>query len=105
MNALSFDKRVIATSDTLINQVGDESVLLNLGNEKYYGLDEVGTSMWNALTTSDTIQQAYEALLDEYDVDGEVLRRDLVGMIENLSANGLIEITCTPSPAIEAAFV
>jgi hypothetical protein len=105
MNVLSFDKRVIATSDTLINQVGGESVLLNLGNEKYYGLDEVGTSMWKALTTCETIQQAYESLLDEYDVDGEVLRRDLVGMIENLSANGLIEITYNLSPAFETALV
>lgn len=92
MSAISFDKRVTATPDTLINQVGEESVLLNLGSEKYYGLDEIGTSMWLALTGNDTIQQAYESLLDEYDVDEETLRRDLSDLIEKLSANGLIEI-------------
>jgi len=93
MSAISFDKRVNATPDTLINQVGGESVLLNLGSEKYYGLDEIGTSMWQALTTSESIQQAYDTLLGEYDVDGEVLRNDMSELIEKLSANGLVEIS------------
>lgn len=92
MNAVSFDKRVTITPDTLINQVGEESVLLNLGSEKYYGLDEIGTSMWQALTTSETIQQAYDFLLGEYDVDEETLRHDMSDLIEKLSANGLIEV-------------
>lgn len=92
MNDLSFNKRVVATPDTLINQIGEEAVLLNLGSETYYGLDEVGASMWRALTTHATIQQAYEALLDEYDVDAEVLRQDLANLITKLAANSLIEI-------------
>jgi hypothetical protein len=43
-------------------------VLLNLKSENYFGRDPVGTRMWTLLATSDSIQSAYEALLDEYDV-------------------------------------
>lgn len=93
MNNFSFDKRVAARHDTLTNQVGAEVVLLNLSNETYYGLDEVGTSMWRALTTNATIQQAYESLLDEYDVDSETLRRDLLELVKNLIDQELIEIS------------
>ena len=92
MTTISFEQHVAATPDTLINQVGQESVLLNLNSEKYFGLDEVGTSMWQALTTSETIGQAYDALLREYDVDAQVLRQDLLGLIEKLAANGLLEV-------------
>ena len=92
MATISFDQQITATPDTLINQVGEESVLLNLGSEKYFGLDEIGTSMWQALTTNGTIQQAYESLLGEYDVAGDVLRQDLSDLLEKLAANGLIEI-------------
>src|SRR5436190_22595129 len=60
MATISFNQRITATPDTLVNQVSGESVLLNLGSEMYFGLDEVGTSMWQALTSSGTIQQAYE---------------------------------------------
>ena len=92
MATISFDQQITITPDTLINQVGGEAVLLNLGSETYFGLDEVGASMWQALTTKGTIQQAYESLLTEYEVDAEVLRQDLVDLIKKLVAQGLIEI-------------
>lgn len=92
METISFNQQITATPDTLINQVGEESVLLNLGSEMYFGLDEIGTSMWQALTSSGTIQQAYESLLNEYDVEESRLRQDLSDLIEKLVANGLVEI-------------
>jgi hypothetical protein len=49
--------------------------------------------MWTLLTTSDSIQSAYEALLDEYDVGAERLREDMQDLIEKLIANGLVEVT------------
>ena len=92
MAELSFSQRVVVTPDTLINVVGNEAVLLNLGNEQYYGLDETGTSIWQALTTNTTIQAAYEKLLDEYEVSAEVLQQDLRELLEKLLAQGLVEL-------------
>jgi len=88
----SFDQKLIATQDTLINVMEGESVLLNLKSENYFGLDRVGTRMWTLLTTSDSIQSAYEALLDEYDVGADKLRLDMQDLIEKLIANGLMEV-------------
>jgi hypothetical protein len=89
---LSFTQRVVVTPDTLINIVGNEAVLLNLGNEQYYGLDETGASIWQALTTNETIQAAYEKLLDEYQVSAEILQKDLRKLLEELLAHGLVEL-------------
>ena len=91
--AIPFSKRVSIVKDALINVVDEESVILNLKDERYYGLDSVGTGMWGALTTSASIQAAYERLLNEYEVDGEVLRRDLTSLIEQLLARGLVELS------------
>jgi len=66
--------------------------LLNLKSESYFGLDQVGTRMWTLLTTSDSIQSAFEALLDEYDVSADKLRKDIQEFIEKLIANGLVEV-------------
>src|SRR5262245_27791293 len=88
----SFDQKLIATQDTLINVIEGESVLLNLKSENYFGLDPVGTRMWTLLTASDSIQSAYEALLDEYDVGADKLRLDMQDLIEKLIANGLMEV-------------
>lgn len=88
----SFDQRVILPADVLISNVSGESVLLNLKSERYFGLDEVGTRMLSVLTTSNSIQTAYEALLEEYDVENEALRRDLADLIDRLVEQGLLEI-------------
>jgi hypothetical protein len=49
--------------------------------------------MWQVLTTSDSIQTAYETLLTEYDADSEQLRQDIEVLIEKLIERGLIEVS------------
>ncbi len=90
---LSFAKRVKAPGHVLMRELSGESVLLNLNSECYFGLNEVGTCIWTALTTSDSVQAAYEALLAVYDVETERLRRDLHEVIETLLEHGLVEVS------------
>jgi hypothetical protein len=90
--SISFDQKLAPTPDTLINVIEGESVLLNLKSESYFGLDQVGTRMWALLTTSDSVQAAYEKLLDEYDVSADELRQDMRDLIEKLIAHGLVEV-------------
>ena len=90
--AVSLAARVSVPPDVLISKVGDESVILDLDSERYFGLDAVGTHMWTILTTSDTVQAAYEQLLGEYEVDAEVLRQDLLNLVGMLRERGLVEV-------------
>jgi cell division septum initiation protein DivIVA len=90
---IPFSSWVLVPSDILISQVGGESVILNLKSEHYFGLDEMGTEMWAAITNSESIQTAYEKLLNEYNVEPEQLRRDLEDLLEKLVAHGLVEIS------------
>lgn len=89
--AVSFSARVTVPDHVLLQRVGDESVVLNLKTELYFGLDSTGTSMWEALTKAETVDEAYLELLDTYDVEPRQLREDLEALIENLLRNGLLE--------------
>jgi len=90
---ISFSDRVRIPDDVLISRLQEESVILNLDSERYFGLDDVGTRVLNVLTASDSIEAAYELLLEEYEVDGQVLRDDLLALIENLAKQGIIEVS------------
>ena len=94
----SFNDRIKLPDDVLVSGLQAESVLLNLDSERYYGLNDVGTRMLTLLTSSDSIEAAYNTLLDEYEVEAEVLRGDLISTIEELAKNGLVEII-SGSPA------
>jgi hypothetical protein len=76
----------------LVRVVDNELVLLNLESEQYYGLDEVGTLMWQAVTTAATISDALEALQKQFDVAADVLSGDLEKLLSELSARGLVEL-------------
>jgi hypothetical protein len=89
---ISFADRVTMPEDVLVSGLENESVILNLQSETYYGLDEVGTRFLTVLTASESIQAAYEKLLDEYEVDAAALRKDLLGIVEQLSEQGIVRV-------------
>ena len=87
---ISFANRAVVAPSVLIRYLDQESVLLNLNTEKYFGLDPVGTRMWQLVTAASTIDSAYAQLLEEYDVDPETLRSNLADLLGHLLENGLI---------------
>ncbi len=90
--SIPFDSHVSVPPGVLVSEVGLESVFLNLKSESYFGLDEIGTRMWKLLTESSSIQVAYDALLQEYDIDELQLQSDLDELIQKLILSGLIQI-------------
>ena len=96
---ISFSERLNVAPDVLFRLVGDEGVLLNLKTTLYLGLNPVGTRMWHALTSADTIQAAYDELLEEYEVEPAQLRADLEEFIQRLLGQELV----VAAPAIEDA--
>lgn len=85
------EHRLTAPEHVMFRELDGEAVLLNLQNEMYYGLDEVGTRMWQLLTTSDSVQAAMDTMLEEFDVTPETLEQDLTKMINELQEQGLLE--------------
>lgn len=88
--AISFSDRVRVPDDVLISNLQEESVILNLDSERYYGLDDVGTRFLSVLNTADSIEAAYEKLRGEYDVDAKNLRHDLLELVEDLVGQGIL---------------
>jgi hypothetical protein len=98
--SISFSYRVLVAPDVLDRAMGDETVLMNLSTQAYLGLDAVGTRVWSALRDSGSIEEAYQRLCGEYDVDPRRLRHDLVDFLGQLEREGLIEVvarTSTPN--------
>ena len=88
-----FLSRTITVPDTVLyEQLDSEVVLFSLSTQHYYGLDELGTRVWQLLLEHHTVASILAALLEEYEVDAVVLRRDVERLVGELAANGLIEL-------------
>ena len=86
------DERAFLTPRVLCKDLGDESILLDLETETYYGLNEVGSRLLKLLTTGKTIRGAFESMLEEYEVPPEELERDIRALIDDLVGRGLVRI-------------
>ena len=86
------DAPVTASEEVLTRRVGDELVLLNMTTEIYFGLDPVGTAMWEALLEHGSVAAAHSALVPEYAVDAERLRADLDELVDKLIEKGLLAV-------------
>ncbi len=89
---IALSARVTIPDKVLIREVAGESVILNLNNEQYYGLDEVGTRFLTVLAASYSVRAAIDILLAEYEVDKETLERDMLDLLSKLAEQGLIEL-------------
>jgi hypothetical protein len=87
---ISFSDRVTVPDGVLISHLQEEAVILNLESERYFGLDDVGTRFLTVLTSSESIEAAYETLRQEYDVNPQALRDDLHELVEKLIDQGLL---------------
>jgi hypothetical protein len=71
---------------------GDESVALNLQSAQYHGLNGVAARMLESLRGVPTVGDAVEPLAEEFGQPREVIERDLVGLVRDLSERGLVEL-------------
>ena len=88
----AFADKVALCDNVLIEELGDESVLLNLDSMDYISQDDVGTRMLKLLTESDSIEDAYNILLGEYEVEPDRLKQDLMSYVEQLLEQELVEV-------------
>jgi hypothetical protein len=83
--------------DQISRDVGGEGVILNLKNKMYYGLDAVGTRIWGLISEPRRVGEVLEILLEGYEVEPSRCESDLLELLQNLSAEGLIKVTVPSS--------
>lgn len=78
--------------EVMARRVGGEIFFLNVQHECYYGLEDVGGRMFTLLTEGLTVEEVLQRLQGEYSVEPDVLQRDIVNLIRDLTRHELIQI-------------
>jgi hypothetical protein len=84
---------VVLTSEQQVSaQLGPETMILHLADGIYYGLDEVGTTIWNLIHEPRTVAEIRDRICEEYDVGPSRCERELIRFLRQLSERRLIEL-------------
>lgn len=100
-SSLTSRSLVKAADEQLASYLGDEAVVLNLRDNRYYGLDEVGARIWTLIQQPTRVSEVRDAIAAEYDVDPATCERDLIELLEQLAEHGMVTVSAE-SPASRA---
>jgi hypothetical protein len=94
-------ERSLAGADTLIRNddellttvVDGELIGMSVERGACYGLNGVGTRIWDLLVEPRSIDSLCDQLVQEFDVEPDVCRREVLDLVEELRAEGLITVS------------
>jgi hypothetical protein len=87
---MTLPDRITVSPDVMTRRVGEEIVMLQLESGTYFGLDPVGSRIWQLLAEGNTAAQARDRLLAEYEVAPAQIESDIEKLIGELRAHGLV---------------
>lgn len=89
---VSLDDRVAIHEDAVFRELDGEAVILQLEAGMYFGLDSVGTRLWQLIETHGQLRPVLAAAVEEFDVPEDVLERDLLELVSRLAEKKLVVV-------------
>ena len=89
---MNLNQKVTFADTVFAQEVDGEMVLLDMQSENYFGLDEVGTVIWQAMQEQRCLKDILLVLMEQYDVKEDILEKDLLTFTHALVENGLIKV-------------
>ena len=89
---MNLNQTITLSPDVISQEVSGETVLLDLESENYFGLDAVGTRIWQLIKENDDLQAIYDTLLEEYEVEEQRLQTDLETILGEITQLGLVTL-------------
>ena len=80
-------------AELLTTVVDGELIGMSVEQGACYGLNGVGTRIWELLAEPRSIANLCEQLTSEYDVDADQCLREVLDLVEELRAEGLVNVS------------
>jgi len=82
--------RYRVSGDALTATLSDGAVLLNLHSKRYFSLNETGTRVWGLIEQNAELDDIVRTLTAEYDVPESEARSEVIALVSELLAEGLV---------------
>lgn len=89
--AIDINAKIARNEEIVSSHMDDEIVMMSIEQGEYYGINPVGSRIWELLEQPRTFAGLCDILLEEYDVPVEECRRDVLAFIEQLFEKKLVK--------------
>lgn len=86
-------KNVILLDTVFLQEVDDETILLDTKTEEYFSLNEVGNIFYHMLKEEPSLEKAAVVLAEHFEVTQDQIEKDLMVFVKALEEKGLVSLT------------
>lgn len=90
---ITAQSKVVAARAQVSCDLAGEAAVLNLTSGIYYGLDEVGASVWQLIQAPAIVDSICAALGGQYETDRATLEADVCAFLTEMMNEGLVELS------------
>ena len=87
------DASLAPSPDAFATSVGDETVLLHVKSGLYFGMNEVGSRIWQAVCDGRAARAECKVIAEEFGVAESDVEADALAFLSDLEANKIIVAT------------
>ncbi len=92
MYTIDLKMTIQRNSEMVSTKMDGETVMMSIDNGEYYGLDSIGSRIWEILEKPIRVNALIEELLNEFEVDKEQCEADTLGFLNQLLEKKLLRI-------------
>jgi hypothetical protein len=88
---------VVVSPHQVSTSLDDEAVILGADAGQYFGLSDVGARIWELVQQPTRVSAICATICAEYDVAPEQCERDVLELLRDLRAKGLLDVGAAES--------
>jgi hypothetical protein len=90
--SISTESIISKIGDIVASDIDDEKVMMSVEKGQYYGLDPIGSRVWELIEEPVKVSELINTLFQKYDVDRETCERDVLAFLEELREYGILRV-------------
>ncbi|MEZ4590931.1 MAG: lasso peptide biosynthesis PqqD family chaperone [Chloroflexota bacterium] len=92
MAPVTLASQVVRSEDFITSTIDNDLVMMSLEKGTYYGLDAIGSHVWEQLAQPVTVQTLCHQLTEMFDVDLEQCQQDVLAFLTELQKENMIHV-------------
>jgi hypothetical protein len=90
MKNITLESTVSQIEDIVASDIDDEKVMMSVEKGQYFGMDPVGSRVWELIEKPIKVSKLIDGLLGKYNVDRETCEQDVLAFLEELHEDGIV---------------
>jgi hypothetical protein len=96
-NAITLESTVVASQNLVSSELGGEAVIMDIKSGVYLGLNATGALIWSLMQQPRKVSEIRDAVLKEYNVEPSRCQNDVLSLLRQMAAKGLLEVIAAGS--------